>query len=296
VYPVLALYSLCAIGGLYQTIGETLDRRHPASGQLVDVGGYRLHLQCEGAGTPVVLLESGLGETAAYWKWIRPAVASHTTVCAYDRAGRGWSEAAGHVQDAHAVATDLHSLLSHAAVKGPFVLVGHSSGAQYVRVFAGRYPEALAGMVLLDGQPAEAFEGLPAYPSFYGRFRRIVALLPSLARIGLARAIRAEHVSASHYRSLRDEFIALPSALAQARSFQNLGGRPLAVVTAAIGALAGWMPLQERMATLSSNGRHRVVPYAHDALVTDPTAAQVSIDAIRDVVNAVRSHAPLSSQ
>src|SRR4029079_8347772 len=109
--------------------------------------------------------------------------------CVYDRAGRGWSEAAPEAQDGVAVATDLHALLNRAGVTGPFVLVGHSSGAQYVRIFAGRYPEALAGMVLLDGQPAEAFEGLPAYPGFYNRFRRIFALLPSLARLGVARVI-----------------------------------------------------------------------------------------------------------
>jgi pimeloyl-ACP methyl ester carboxylesterase len=114
--------------------------------------------------TPTVLLESGLGETEAYWGWISPAVASDTRVCVYDRAGRGWSDSVSVPQDGVAVATDLHTLLDRAQVPGPFVLVGHSSGAQYVRIFAGRYPEQAAGMVLLDGQPAEAFEGLPWYP------------------------------------------------------------------------------------------------------------------------------------
>jgi hypothetical protein len=76
-------------------------------------------------------------------------------------------------------------------------------------------------------------------------------------------------------RSLRDEFAALPTSLAQARSFQNLGDRPLVVVTAAVDALAGWMPLQDEMATLSTNSSHRVAPYTHDALITD-AAAQTS--------------------
>jgi len=211
-------------------------------------------------------------------------------------------------QDGVAVATDLHILLDRAHVSGPFVLVGHSSGAQYVRIFAGRYPEQVAGMVLLDGQPAEAFEGLPSYPAFYRAFHRIYAVLPTLARLGVGRVVvqadlalpaparemqRVHHASPRLYRSLRDEFEELPTALAQARSFQSLGDRPLIVVTAAQDPQAGWLPLQDRMARLSTNSSHRVVPYTHNALVTDRTAAQTSIHAIRDVVHAVRSNVTL---
>jgi pimeloyl-ACP methyl ester carboxylesterase len=164
-----------------------------------------------------------------------------------------------------------------------------------VRIFAGRYPEQVTGMVLLDGQPAEAFEGLPIFPAFYGVFRRVFALLPSLARLGVGRLFY--HADVGHLpanaRSLRDEFVVLPTSLAQARSFQNLGDRPLVVVTAAVDALAGWLPLQDQMATLSTNSSHRVAPYTHDALINDRTAAQTSIDAIRDVVHAVRFAVPL---
>jgi pimeloyl-ACP methyl ester carboxylesterase len=313
VYPLLGVYALSAVGGGYQTIRESLDtRRHVAPGRLVDVGGHRLHLQCFGSGTPTVVLESGLGGPAASWGWISAEVARETTVCAYDRAGRGWSDAATGPQDGVAVATDLHTLLNRGHVTGPFVLVGHSSGAQYVRIFAGRYPEQVAGMVLLDGQPAEAFEGIPSFPAFYSRFRRVFALLPSLARLGVARLVshngfdslpaaardmqRLHYSSARQFRSLRDEFAALPTSLAQARSFQNLGDRPLIVVTAERDALAGWLPLQDRMATLSTNSSHRVVPYTHDELVNDQTAAQTSSQAIRDVVYAVRVGLPVDSR
>src|SRR6185295_13267658 len=158
-------------------------------GQLIDVGGHRLHLLCAGSGTPTVILESGLGEGAAYWGWISTTVARDTKVCVYDRAGRGWSDSAAAAQDGIAVATDLHTLLDRGRVAGPFVLVGHSSGAEYVRIFAGRYPEQVAGMVLLDGQPAEAFESLPIFPVFYSGFRRVFALLPSLARLGVGRLL-----------------------------------------------------------------------------------------------------------
>ena len=188
------MYALCAVGGGHQTIREALDRRtYVAPGQLVDVGGHRLHLNCAGSGTPAVILESGLGEAGAYWGWISTAVAHDTKVCAYDRAGRGWSDPASVPQDGFAVARDLHVLLERAQIQAPVVLVGHSS-AEYVRIFADRYPEQVAGMVLLDGQPAEAFEGLPSYPAFYSGFRRVSALLPSLAptrrgMLGLSRRL-----------------------------------------------------------------------------------------------------------
>jgi pimeloyl-ACP methyl ester carboxylesterase len=172
------------------------------------------------------------------------------------------------------VAADLHTLLNRARIAGPFVLVGHSSGAQYVRIFTDRYPREVAGAVLLDGQPPEAFESLPGYPAWYSRFRLVLTLLPGVA-------------------SLRDEFAALPQTLAQARAAHDFGNRPLVVVTAGRDPLAGWLTLQDRMARLSTNSSHRIVPYTHDALVTDRTAAQTSIEAIRDVVHAVRLATPL---
>ena len=296
VYPLCGLYALSAVGGFYQTARASIDRRTSAApGELIDVGGHRLHLHCAGSGRPTVILESGLGETGDYWGLISAAVARDTRVCAYDRAGRGWSDPAPVAQDGIAVATDLHNLLDRGHVPGPYVLVAHSSGAQYVRIFAGRYPEPVTGMVLLDGQPAEAFEGLPIFPLFYRVFSRVYPLLPSTARLGVGRLFYAEGVGRlpRNARSLSDEFAELPTSLQQARSFQSLGDRPLVVVTAARDAMAGWLPLQNEMATLSTNSSHRVTPYTHDALITEPTAAQASIDAIRDVVHAVRFTVPL---
>ena len=139
---------------------------------MVDVGGHRLYLECTGSGSPTVVLQAGLGESSSSWRRIAPEVAASTTVCAYDRAGHGRSDEAG-PQDGIALATDLHTLLERASVTGPYVLVGHSSGGAYVRVFADRYPDEVAGMVLLDSQPADAFSALPDYPAFYQNYRRM---------------------------------------------------------------------------------------------------------------------------
>jgi hypothetical protein len=128
-YPVLAVLMVAAVGGGYETVRESLDARiYPMPGQLVDVGGNRLHLHCTGTGSPTVVLEPGQGGASSDSGWVAPAVARDSTVCVYDRAGRGWSDGADGPQDAARIAADLHTLLERAQVPGPYVLAGHSFG------------------------------------------------------------------------------------------------------------------------------------------------------------------------
>src|SRR3954469_6364446 len=150
-YPVIAFLALAAVGGAYATVGAAADARaYPIPGQLIDVGGHRLHLNCTGSGSPTVVLQPGAGEFSSNMGWITPAVARATRVCVYDRAGRGWSEPADTPQDGTQIATDLHTLLQRGKVPGPYVLAGHSFGGLYVLAFAARYPDEVAGMVLID--------------------------------------------------------------------------------------------------------------------------------------------------
>jgi pimeloyl-ACP methyl ester carboxylesterase len=291
VYPMFGVYALTAIGAGYQTVREYQHRLvRQDAGSLFDVGGHRLYLSCIGAGSPAAVLESGLGETSSGWSVIAHELARSTRVCVYDRAGRGASEPAPAPQDGAAVATDLHTALSLAQVAGPFVLVGHSTGGGYVRIFAGRYPKDVAGVVLLDAQPAEAFTRLPDFPGFYRWFRIASGLFPSLAQVGVGRLFfDADHASARHWRSVRNEFAALPATLAQAQLVQSLGDRPMMVVTAVRESQAGWLPLQDELATLSTNSIHRVLQDAsHSSLLEDRQDAAESIQAILDVINCVR--------
>lgn len=307
VRSTLALVTLCAAGWIYETLRESMDRRaYPAPAPLIDVGGHAMYLSCTGSGSPTVVLESGLGESSAYWGLVAQRVGERTRVCAYDRAGRGWSETAAGARDARAVAADLHTLLERAHVAGPYVLVGHSSGAQYVRVFAGQYPDLVAGVVLLDGQPAEAFTQLPDYPSFYRWFRRASTLFPALARVGVARLIyhraafgdlpeAAQDIERVNFSSTRqaqshtDEFAELRTSLDQARAVHTLGARPLFVVTAAREAQRGWLAAQDDLAALSTNSVHIVLPdVTHMALIEEKKGAEASSRAIDAVVESVR--------
>ena len=146
-YPVFGVLALSAIGGAYEMVQERIDRgQYTMPGQLVDVGGHRLHIYCTGSGNPTVILEGGFGEPSTMMRaWIQPDVAQDTRVCVYDRAGRGWSDPSKDPQDGVAVASDLHTLLNRSGEKGPFVLAGHSAGGAYVLNFANLFPRGRRG-------------------------------------------------------------------------------------------------------------------------------------------------------
>jgi pimeloyl-ACP methyl ester carboxylesterase len=306
-YPVFAALLLCALGGLYETNAERTDAgRYPMPGRLIDVGGHSLHINCTGTGSPTVVLEPGLGEPSAAMAWIAPAVATTTRVCVYDRAGRGWSQSETTAQDGVQTATDLHTLLERAGEPGPYVLAGHSAGGIYVLNFAHLYPQQVAGVVLLDSMTPEQYTKITSWPGFYEMFRRVSALLPSLARVGVGHALygtayadlpavardeqRAFWSTPRHSRSVRDEFSKLRTAMTQAQSLTSLGNLPLVVVTAEKEAEGGWIPAQDELAALSTNSDHRMVHDAnHAALTENEHFAAESSRAILDIVSAIRT-------
>jgi pimeloyl-ACP methyl ester carboxylesterase len=296
VFPVIAVLLLVAVGGAFATVSAATRTAPTGPGQMVDVGGHRLYIECTGSGSPTVILQAGLGASSSSWAGIAPKVAASTTVCAYDRAGHGHSEEASGPQDGIALAADLHTLLERAGVGGPYIMVAHSSGGPYVRVFATQYPDEIAGMVLLDAQPAEAFTALPDYPGFYYPYRFATGLAPSLARVGLLGpllGLSAEGSTPSAARSARNAVEELPIALEQAKTLKTIGDRPLVVVTAGADPSRGWLEAQDKLADLSSNSVHRVIASAtHDSLISGADAT-ASIRAILDVLEGVRSATPL---
>lgn len=137
---------------------------HPQ--QLVDVGGHKINLYCTGRGSPSVILDAGGGQTMLTWRKVQPAIAKLTRVCSYDRASMGFSDDGPLPRDANAMVTDLHALLQRAHVAPPYVLVGHSDGGLYALLYADRYLQDVAGMVLIDPSfPREAEALLAASPS-----------------------------------------------------------------------------------------------------------------------------------
>ena len=296
-YPVLAVLALASIGGGYQTVREAADAKaYPPPGQLIDVGGHRLHLSCTGSGSPTVVLEPGAGMKSSDLRLVAPAVARNTRVCVYDRAGRGWSEPADTAQDATQIATDLHTLLHLGHVPGPYVLAGHSFGGLYTLTFAARYPNEVAGMVLVDSTaPASTAKPRATPPVDGGSYDlsgRVSALVSTSARLGLGRLVGAP--TASALRSTIDEYVQGNSSVEQAASLQDFANKPLVVLTAGSGNAAGWSAKQDAMTTLSTNSAHRVIDGAtHASLITDEEDAVATTQAILDVVASVQSTVPL---
>jgi pimeloyl-ACP methyl ester carboxylesterase len=311
-YPVFATLVLMAVGGIAEAVMELGGHGAPMTGQLVDVGDHRLRIDCTGSGSPTVVLESGLGDASFYWARISAAVATTTRVCVYDRAGRGWSETAPKPHDGLAITADLHTLLSKSGNPGPYVLVGHSSGGVYARIFAAKYPDEVAGMVLLDAQPPDPFASLPGYSAFYASTPTLYGILPSVARLGVLRLLygsafgdlpapardeeRADQASVRLQVSARDEIAQLRASLEEARALTSLDARPLVVVTAEAEAQAGWVAAQDGLVALSTNVSHRILPdMEHSALITSESGAAASSKAILDVVAAVRTGARLAN-
>jgi pimeloyl-ACP methyl ester carboxylesterase len=310
---VVALLALAVVGAIYQAIAtERAERAYPPPGEMVDVGGHRLHIHCVGQGSPTVVLDAGTGAMSADWVLVQREVSDTTRVCAYDRAGMGWSEMGPEPRDARQISSELHTLLTKAGIEGPCVLVGHSFGGLYAQTYAARYPDEVAGVSLVESSHPEQFSYRPVARDSYEPQKQIFAVTSLLARIGVVRLlymlipappelpqqqraqIDALSPSTRQVSTNALELRATPQTTTQTRSLRSLGDKPLAVVSAGTQE-PEWLNLQDDLATLSPNSMHRVVEGAtHTSVVDDRSDAQATSAAIVEVVDAVRNDQPLA--
>jgi pimeloyl-ACP methyl ester carboxylesterase len=314
-YPVIALVAVAAVGGTVETITLARDHgRYPMTGAPYDVGGHRLHLTCTGSGSPTVVLENGLNEISPLWSGITAQVSRTTRVCAYDRAGQGWSDDIAHPQDGREVAADLHTLLARAGEHGPYVLAGHSSGGTLAMTYAARYPAQVAGIVLLDSSSPQQYTDQPDFAGTYAMMRRLLPVFPALGRVGAlhlipssdatalspeaASQVQAFATSPRGARNMRDEQAQLLNVFTQAQALTTFDPKPLAVVTARANAdgTKGWAAAQDRMAALSTNSTHWTADTTHVGLLDDTNGSTHSVRAITAVVTAVRTGTPMATR
>lgn len=188
----LAVFAaLLAAGMLYQQIGTSRDRRRlRPQGQMIRAGAHRLHVTCDGRGSPVVLLESGIAASSLSWAHVQPQIAAVTRACAYDRAGLGWSDAPGRPMNFAQIVDDLSAVLEAVAPGERVVLAGHSFGSFIVRATAARHPALVAGLVLID--PAvEWLTTTPERARLLWGARQLSRVGALLARLGVVRACLA---------------------------------------------------------------------------------------------------------
>src|SRR5215831_19165922 len=142
---------------LWQNVLEALGNRSPVRGRMVDAGGHQVRMivtGTENAG-PTVLLECGIGgSTASSWGWEQRAVEKFAPVVSYDRAGLGASDPGPMPRDGERLVRELHTALAHARIRPPYVFVGHSYGGLLARLFTERYPDEVAGAVLVESSYA----------------------------------------------------------------------------------------------------------------------------------------------
>lgn len=323
---------------------DAMDRRRVLPpGDLVELAdGRRLHLHVlrpadeDVSKRATVVLEAGSGGFAASLAWLHRALAEHQVVVAYDRAGYGFSDPHDGPLDAAAVAEDLHDALDRAGLSGPYVLVGHSLGGGYVRVFAARYPDEVAGLVLLDPVHEEQLDRLPMEATEQlEQARQQLAVAPLLARLGVFRLLdvqrgivaslpedageqhRARSVTAAGMRAYGREVAALPGLLAAVAGAEAtagpagaFGGLPVQIVSASepgpgesVAARDAMDAMHRDLASRSPAAHHTTVTGAdHLSLITDPNHARevaaVVVDLLGELTDPQRAptDAPLGTR
>lgn len=322
---VALLILLTVTGAIYEALGRRhAEARYPPRGKMVDIGGRRMHIDCRGTGSPTVIFESGLGTGGTLdWTLVHDKIASFTRACAYDRAGIMWSDAKDTPQHAAAVADDLHATLKGAGITDPLVLVGHSIGGPYIRTYAGRHGDQVAGLVFVDGSHPDQVARLGKATHSDVHPKRASLLLhaaSALSWTGIMRFMMAgtadgklpkeavAGLGAYASRSVKGaaaELDGFDRTMDDARAVRSFGDRPLIALTALApfkpeelktakmtpeqGARfkQEWKTLHAEQAALSTRGRQRIVTDAgHYIQIDRPDAV---IGAVRDVVDEVRA-------
>lgn len=138
-----------------------IEAKYPPPGRLVDVGGYKLHLYCEGEGDPTVIILAGSGAPSMYYWLIQNEAAKTTRVCTYDRAGNGWSEEGSGDLSPTGQVDDLKALLTNAGIQPPYILAGHSYGGYIARLYAQAYPQETTALVMIDSAHEDQWTSFP---------------------------------------------------------------------------------------------------------------------------------------
>jgi pimeloyl-ACP methyl ester carboxylesterase len=292
----------------------------PPPGQLVDVGGHKLHIYCTGTdrGLPPVLIEAGLGLNSAYYHWIQTKLARSTKVCSYDRAGLGWSEESNRPRELGDVVEQLHILLDATDFERPFVFAGHSIGAIILREYVARHPDEVAGLAFLDGSHPDQTRAL-GLESLYHRedTESGLKMYRLMVRLGLShlydpsltpmKSAYPESIfsqlqytaDGSYFDAVLAEYDGLVPYTNRARPEDTFGDRPTVVIQSgktwdqdmlpdtvdAARLSTGWPILQKETAALSTRGRYVAVENAtHMSLVYDEGHANEAAELIGEVL------------
>ncbi len=297
---------------------------HPPIGQLINVGSHQLHIYSTGEGSPSVVFESGGASWSLDWTLVQSEVAKFTNACSYDRAGFGWSESGSTPRTSEQIVTELHTLLTRAEIKKPYILVGASFGGHTARLFAKKYPEEVAGVILLDARHEAinskmppAWKKLEAAGKGMYQFMLLASRVGALNLLGklmgekaappivmkLPPEIRTAYLEigfqSKYFQSNLDELAAIGESDKQLSIAGSLGNIPLTVIRHGIPDLfarmpveqakqaeRAWQELQAELTQLSSNSQMIVAEKSGHGIQIDQPG--LVVDAIRQMVQTVR--------
>ena len=285
---LVALVCICAGCGGAKAVKPQKVAGEP--GYWVRVHGHRMYYECTGSGSPTIVLEAGLGGDHRNWVAVGPGLARVTRTCAYDRAGLGFSAAAGPSRTGREEVADLQTLLADAHIPPPYVLVGHSYGGLLVHEFASAHRRDVAGLVLVDS----------SHPRQAQRF--LAALGPP--RTG-ENPVRGQLRAFLRSEPPNNEHLDLKSSFAEAASAGRLDDLPLIVITAGrendprlglnLKRLLDrtWLSLQSELARLSTNSIHVIANLSHHDVISFAGQPELVVEAVRAVLEAARTHGRL---
>lgn len=326
--PGLLTVILIAFLALGARARARLKKKFPPIGQMVDIGGYRLHMQVEGEGNPTVVLISGAGGIGLSWELVRPAIARITRVVAYDRAGLGWSDPSPGPRRADVMADELYTLLHKVGIDGKYILVGHSLGGPVARHFAAKHPDEVAGLVMVDSAHEQQSKHFPEkLLNMFERMKGMVTVMKLVGRsgifalnpgmtptddlsklpAGIAGMIRGVIASSpSHVEATVAETMSVVAA--ETQPVRTLGDLPMTVIShGCLDANAvppslgpevrdeyerAWQELQVEIASLTSRGRRIIAEHSgHNVILDQP---EIVIESILEMVPAAKEEKVLA--
>ena len=301
-------------GTAYQFISAKIDENaFPPPGQLVDVGGYRLHINCSGEGGPTVIFDAGMGCNSLEWALVQPAVSKFTYACSYDRAGNGWSDESPLERTSQNIVDELHMLLKNAKIPGPYVLVGHSFGGSNVLLYANTYPDEVAGIVLVDSSHEDQLDKMPDMPkqnegvasfltyvggvrllTHFPIYKKSLVMFP----VEIQEMYPAKISTSSFIKTAFKEISLLDKSLNQLKATgAKVGDKPLIVITAGKPVNAEevglsqeqvdqitkvWKMLQKDLVAKSSQGKQMIAEHSGHMITREQP--EIIIEAIREVI------------
>ena len=320
----LVVLSLLIAGFAYQFISTKFDQYNfPSQEKLIDVAGYKLHINCKGSGTPTIILDAGGDNSSLDWALVQPEIAKFTHVCSYDRAGMGWSEESPSTRTLEHMVDELNILLTNAHVPAPYILIGHSFGGGVIQLFAARYPDKVTGIILVDSVHGDEWHkdaiktlfelGKPTWMTSFKRYFGITRFFSHVPQSTILPA-NIQHIDYTHRQStkflktMNRVFSMHPTSMQQLKDgiskSENFKNIPMIVITAGKGLInvemisqkdrpfvdevnKAWKDLQNKLVARSSSAKQLIAEHSGHMIPHEQPA--IIIDAIHEMVNRYKS-------